>query len=477
MSFQISPRTPEAYDLFHQGSLALAEAEFNGICVDREYCELKIKNIGRQIKALTSQFMETELGRVWNARFGRRMALSKDDQLRKILFEDLGLESTIETSGGKHGKDKKAAVNNKALIATGRDDAIQFLRIKMLQRIVDANLQGLLRESEADGYIHPFFHLGGYAEDKEGGARSYRGSSSDPNFQNFPHRKEESAKQVRPALIPRPGHRIVGRDYSGVEVCISVCNHQDPNMIRYIEHGDDMHRDCASMCYKLPPELCTKKAGRFGGEVRQAAKNQFVFPQFYFQEPTNTARGLWHYMLDMDLRHPGDEAKTIKKHLADKGIRNYEAFENHIIAVCKEYWEVMFPGYKRWREKLIESYNKTGYVDFLSGFRVEGELTKYQLGNFPIQGPAFHVLLWSFIQVNTLWKGKTGWRSKLVGQIHDELTTDEHGGEFDQNQSEIPRIMTEDLRKAFSWVIVPMEVETSATPIDGNWFTQTKVEG
>jgi len=475
MSIKITATTKEAYELFHEGSLALAEAEFNGIRCDRDYCEKMIANLARQEKALTAQLEKTDLGIAFKQRYRNSTNFGSDHQLRQILYTDMGLQTSRKTRGGKKGQ-QLASVDNTALESLGRDDVRLLLRIRNVQKMGNTYLKNLLQESEADGYIHPFFHLNSYDDDKGGGARSYRGSSSDPNFQNQPNRHEQDRKLVRRAFLPRPGHRLVGRDYGGIEVRISACNHQDKNMIRYIEQGDDMHRDCASMAFLLPQELCTKKAGRYGGEIRQTGKNAYVFPQFYLQQPENTARGLWGQMVEMPLRMPNDPDKTVQQHLKEKGIKSYDAFEKHIIKVIEGFWTDMFPGFKKWRDKHIEAYNRKGYFDMLTGFRVEGVLTPFQLGNYPIQGPAFHCLLWSLIQVNKLWKGKgEGWRSKIVGQIHDELTTDEHDEEFQTNQQEVIPIMAEDIRKHWDWIIVPLEVEADATPVDGNWFEKKEV--
>jgi len=137
----------------------------------------------------------------------------------------------------------------------------------------------------------------------------------------------------------------------------------------------------------------------------------------------------------------------------------------------------MFPEYGKWRERWIDQYNKKGYFDMITGFRVEGVISKYQLGNYPIQGPAFHCLLWSLIQVHKLWDSRRtdGFQSLIIGQIHDELTTDEAEDEFNRNQEEIPKIMSEEIRKAWPWIVVPLEVETDATPVGGNWYEKKGV--
>lgn len=457
----VRPNTRSAYSLFHEGSLALAEAEFNGIRCDRGYIQRMIRGLNREISSLKSSIADTELGKVWNNRYGASTKYGSDTQLRQVLYKDMGLESDKVTAKGL------VSVDSEVLGRMGRDDIGLLLRMRSLEKNCNTFLKGLLRESEADGFIHPFFHLSSYDDDKDGGARSFRGSSSDPNFQNFPNRHDEDRKLIRSAFLPRSGHRLVSRDYGSMEVRVSACLHQDPNMIRYIEQGDDMHRDCASRCFSLPPEMCTKKYGEVGKNIRFVGKNRFVFAQFYFQDPSNSAKGLWKSMMDMDLRHPEDPDKPMAEHLKDKGIRNFDSFDRHVQGVCRWFWEEMFPGFGRWRNKWVADYEKKGYFDMVTGFRVEGVMSKYQLGNYPIQGPAFHCLLWSMVEVNKLWQGV---KSKIVGQIHDELTTDEHASEFRRNQHVVPSIMAHRIRKEWDWIIVPLEVETEATDVDQPWY-------
>lgn len=473
---KVTPTTKEAYDLFHQGSIALAEAEYNGIRVDRDYCERMVRNTARQHESLEQRLRETDLGRLWEQRYGGKTNFGSDAQLRKILYQDMGLVAAKSTSGGKDGKNKQESVDADTLEKTGLPDVKFLLQMAHIEKQQDY-LKNMLRESEADGFMHPFFNLTRSDFKESGGARSLRSSSDSPNFQNFPKRNGDNARIVRRGVIPRDGHRIVGRDYNQLEVTISCCCHQDKNMIHYIEQGKDMHQDCASMLYLLPPEQCCSEAGPYGKQIRQSGKSDMVFPQFYLQEPANSAKGLWTTLTQMPLRCPYDPAKLLTQHLAEKGIRTYEAFEAHAVKVIEAFWRDMFPGFGKWRDKWIADYEKKGFIEYLSGFRIEGHLTKYQLGNFPIQGPAFHCMLWSLIHVLEWWKTLPGWRSLLLGQIHDELVTDEHDEELRENEVVIPRIMTQDLRKAWPWIIVPLKSETTATGIGGqggNWFERDK---
>lgn len=461
---RLQPRSKSAYDLFHEGSLALAEAEFNGIRCDRPYCQRMIDNLDRQVQSITRRIRISELGEAWNRLYGSKALYSSGHQLREVLTRELNIKIGKKTSKGN------LSIDHEVLEGSGREDLKLLLKKNSLEKMSGTYLKNFLAESEADGFIHPFFHLSEYGDDVKGGATTYRSSSSHPNFQNLPNRHEEERKLIRRAFLPRPGHRLVSRDYGGMEFKISACLHQDPNMIRYVEEGDDPHRDTAAHCFCLDPAFCTKAYGEPGKQVRFAGKNNFTFAQMYFQDPINTAKGLWGAIDDLDLRHPGDPDKPMRKHLQEKKIGNFDDFTKHIEKVCSWFWQDMFPEYGKWRDRWVRNYERNGYFDMLTGFRLEGVMTKYQLGNYPIQGPAFHCLLWSMIRVWKLWRDDPGVRSKIVGQIHDELTTDEHEEEFWRNQEIIPRIMSEDIRKEWKWIIVPLEVETEATGVDEAWY-------
>ena len=57
-------------------------------------------------------------------------------------------------------------------------------------------------------------------------------------------------------------------------------------------------------------------------------------------------------------------------------------------------------------------------------------MTNNMIVNSPIQGTAFHCLLWSMIEINKFIK-KEKLESKLIGQIHDEILVDTVPDELD----------------------------------------------
>jgi DNA polymerase-1 len=95
-------------------------------------------------------------------------------------------------------------------------------------------------------------------------------------------------------------------------------------------------------------------------------------------------------------------------------------------------------------------------------------MRKNECINIPIQGSAFHCLLWSFIQVDKISR-EQNWKSRLIGQIHDAMVLDVHPDELDMVASTVHKVTCEDLSKHWSWINVPLEVEAEVCPVDGSW--------
>jgi DNA polymerase I-like protein with 3'-5' exonuclease and polymerase domains len=102
------------------------------------------------------------------------------------------------------------------------------------------------------------------------------------------------------------------------------------------------------------------------------------------------------------------------------------------------------------------------------GFRRRGFLTKNEIINTVIQGTAFHLLLWSCNRLNDLRK-EEGWKSKWIGEIHDEILGDVDYGELKYVVDTTKRVMTQDILKDHPWINVPLISEITVTEVDQPW--------
>lgn len=451
----------DAYRLLHEGSLALAEVEAAGMRIDVGRLDQTIKDVGEQIEQLQADLMKDPIWVSWRSRYGDMANMGSRPQLGIILLEEVGVQVTEKTEGGQRVK-----MNEKVLESLSIPFVQEYLRMEKLKKLKNTYLLGVRREV-VDGLLHPGFslHL----------VKTYRSSSQYPNFQNIPIRDKDIGKLIRQCFIPREGNIWLEADFSALEVRIAACYHQDPRMIQYIrDPSSDMHRDMASECYLTDPAMVSK-------DMRFYAKNQFVFPEFYGSYYINCAPNLWMAMERAQLKLA--DGTSLKDHLRKCGITELgecntkkEAvkgtFEHHIKKVEQRFWGERFKVYADWKLEWYKKYLKLGGFPMLTGFWEYGVYEKNDVINHPVQGSAFHCLLWSVTEL-VKWLKLKKMKTVVIGQIHDSIEIDCDPQEYDEVIAKVREIMTKSLLYHWSWIIVPLDVEIEESRT--NWFEKKKV--
>ena len=69
------PATPEAYKLFHDGVVALANVEQNGIRIDTEYLANEISRTERRIAKGEEWLKKSDVWRYWRRKFYHKAKL------------------------------------------------------------------------------------------------------------------------------------------------------------------------------------------------------------------------------------------------------------------------------------------------------------------------------------------------------------------------------------------------------------------
>lgn len=458
---ELNPRSNEAYKLLHNGTLALTRAERQGIRVDLDYVAKKRASLDELIAGKFETLQSSRFYRAWkHYRGGKAINIDSPQQLQSYLYKHLKKIPPKTTESGQGSTD------DEALRDLNIPELNLILDIRKYKKIRDTYLKPFQREA-VNGVIHPFFSLNR--------VRTYRSSSDKPNFQNIP-----AMQIVRRALFPRPGHQLLEVDYSALEVAIAACYHKDPTMLDYVRTDPGaMHGDMAQKIFflnkmdKSIPEL---------KHLRSAAKNSFVFPQFYGDYYGNNAihlaqwvklptEGTWPKNRGVSL----PDGTKISDHMRTHGIKSIKAFMDHMRDIEEHFWEERFPVYKRWKEEWWQLYQKYGYIDMYTGFHCQGLMGKNNVINYPVQGSAFHCLLWSFIELDRIMREEK-WDTRLIGQIHDAIILDVNPRELDHVIKIIHRVTTQDLPKAWKWIIVPLEVEADLCPVDASWAQKQEYE-
>jgi len=433
-----------AYQLLHDGALAFAQAERTGIRIDVSYVEKQIKRLEKKEENISKRIFETKSGRVWRQKYGATAKIGSGEQLREVLAKSLGIRETGSM--------------DKQVLATLKNPFVNMvLKYRKYRKARTTYLQNLISET-TNGILHPFFNLHIVP--------TYRSSSNKPNFQNIPIRDPWVAKIVRRAFIPREGNRLVEADYSAIEVRIAACYHKDPRMLRYLKNGHDLHKEMAIECYDC-------KRNEVSKEMRYCAKNRFVFPIFYGSFYKKIAPALWDSIEEFDLKLV--DGTPLMSHLKKRGMGSYSDFEDHIENVEHLFWTSKFKRYHAWKKEWYKAYLKQGYFDLKTGFRCGGFMGRNEVINYPIQGAAFHCLLWTFIEVQKEIRQRK-MKTKLIGQIHDSILADVPENEFDDYLELISRVGSKKIREAWKWIILPLEMEIEACEVGESWFDKKEVK-
>jgi len=435
-------------DFFFEGTLKFADLEMRGMNVDEDYIE-KMSNsdgtgtIDKEIQTIKKELSEGEESKRFFQVKRKTLDINSTKDLGELFYNILGHERI-------YTEKDNLSVDKNALSLMKSEFAEKLLRYRTLEKVRGTYLAQFKRYVYK-GMIHPFFDLVIPV--------TYRSSSSKFNFHNQPKRDKQAQEWVRKAVKPRKGHGILSSDFSGIEVGISACYNKDPNLIAYVsDKSKDMHRDSACDLWMLPKE-------EIEYWIRFYAKNCWVFPQFYGDYYVGCARNLWRNCLLLKT----NSGIILKDHLYEKGIKRYEEFEEH----CKEqqdiFWGTRFPIYKQWKEDIQIEYQEKGYIESYLGFRFSGYMRRNELTNYQTQGTAFHVLLWTLIEVMNVAE-EEGWDTHAFGQIHDDMLHDWHPDELDHVIETINYCGTQRVREEFDWIVVPLRIDHEVSEIDGNWF-------
>jgi len=430
-----------AFKFLVEGAVALSQVQRNGICYNKDAAAKQTELLTKKIRALHKKIMDSaEVKNHWKRK--NEFNPNSDTDMPKMLYDYLGYKKP--ENGGLS--------DETALLKIGTSFCNDIIKYRKALKLRDTYIAQFDRE-QFDNKIYPFFNLHI--------ARTFRSSSSSPNFQNIPKRDKEAQKRIRTLLSPSPGNILIEYDYKAVEVCISACNHKDSKMIKYIEDpSNDMHRDTAA-------DIFMKKADEVTKSERQIGKNGFVFPAFYGSTAKSIAPAIWEDI---------EKDPELRNHLKNKGIKNFSKFQSHIENVEDIFWNERFSEYRDWKQRLWKKYQKTGFVDMHTGFRAYGPMDFTKVTNYPIQGPAFHCLLFTLINMQNKLNSGFCPRSKIIGQIHDSLVCDVHPDEVADFDKYVKIIGTKMIRKRWPWIIVPLTIEKEMGDVNGDWTTLKECE-
>ena len=369
----------------------LAQMEHTGFLVDKaaltEFgADLagKIKDAEEQIYALA--------GEIFN--------ISSPKQLGAVLFEKLMLPAPKKT---KTGFSTNAEVLDSL---AGKHPIIDYIKAyRELTKLKSTYADGLLKVIGKDGRIHTHFQMTVTA--------TGRLSSTEPNLQNIPIRKEMGG-EIRKMFVAEDGNLLVAADYSQIELRLLAHIANDPVMLDAFLQGEDIHTVTASQVFGVPLD-------EVSGIHRSRAK-AVNFGIVY---------GISAFSLANDIGIPQKEAKEYMSNYLDKysGVHKYM---KDIVKAAKAqgYVSTLF-GRRRYLPELKSSNFNT---------RSFGERVAL---NMPIQGTAADIIKIAMVNVSRRLVSED-LQGRLILQVHDELIVECPKSEADS----VSEILHEEMENA-----------------------------
>jgi DNA polymerase I len=215
-------------------------------------------------------------------------------------------------------------------------------------------------------------------------------SSTNPNLQNIPIRKE-SGRRIRAAFVASPGYVLMSADYSQIELRIFAHLTGDPEMTDAFKHGEDIHARTARLVFGAKTKQEEAEARRLAKVVNFGVA--YAVGAFGLAARTGLSRA--------------EAKRTIDNY--------YETFK----------------GVRRYMEEIPEQVRETGFVRTALGrirpipdinnknhnLRARAEREAI---NAPIQGTASDIVKMAMVRVHRrLRREKLG--ARMILQVHDEL--------------------------------------------------------
>jgi DNA polymerase-1 len=392
----------------------LAELEFNGIRLNVPLLERVGQDMARQLTEIEREI--TELA-------GRPFNIASPKQLRQVLFDELKLPTQRRT--GITGEASTNQETLERLAALGHRLPQKILEHRQIAKLkgtyVDA-LPGLV--NPATGRIHASFN--------QTVAATGRLSSSDPNLQNIPIRREQG-RQIRQAFIPEEGWTLLTADYSQIELRLLAHFSGDAELRRAFAEDRDIHASVAAQTFGVAEKDVTE-------DMRRVAKTVNFGVLYGMSAPG----------LAMRLGIPREEAERF----------------------IKSYFS-RYPKVAAYQEALLAKCRQTGYVGTILGRRREISGIRpdstYQQRNQPereainmeIQGSAADLIKQAMLNIYRRLHAEKR-RSRMLLQIHDELVFEVPPEELQA----VARLVVEEMTGALK-LEVPLKVDVSAGP---NWL-------
>jgi len=409
----------QVYDLYRHVEIplvgVLADMEWAGVEIDLPWFASLKERFARERQRVEQEIYVSA---------GGEFNINSNPQLREVLFDRLKLPILKKTATGPS---TDASVLQE-LAEAGHELPSLLMEYRELSKLESTYIDALpALVNPHTGRLHTSFN--------QTVAATGRLSSSDPNLQNIPIRRE-LGRDIRRGFIPRRGWEFLAADYSQIELRLLAHLSGDPAFVQAFQSGGDIHRQTAALIFDVPLEGVTS-------EMRGRAKT-INFATIYGQGP---------HALSRQLKISHAEAKEFIE-------RYFQRFQR-----VREYLDSMV-GYAREHGYVETIFKRRRYVPELRdrnfNIRAFGERTA---ANSPIQGSAADLIKIAMIRIHDRLKQERH-SARMLLQVHDELVFEVPGPEMEV----VTALVREEMERAAE-LSVPLVVDVGT---GRNWL-ETKL--
>jgi DNA polymerase-1 len=346
----------------------LARMENAGVRIDTAFLGELGKELGDECRRLEAEIHKLA---------GEQFNVNSTPQLRKVLFEDLGLTPVKKTKTGP-----STDADSLQKMADDHPIVETILHYREVEKLRSTYTDALPPLVQADGRIHATFN--------QLATTTGRISSEAPNLQNVPVRSA-SGRELRKAFIADDGCILLAADYSQIELRVLAHLADDPGLIEAFERGADIHTTTAAKVFTVDEKKVEPFQRRFAKVVNYGL-----------------AYGMEAYGLGQRLDIPTDQAREI----------------------LDAYFEA-FPNVAGYMKDTVREAKACGFTTTLFGrrrqlpelasdnFRIR-QMGERMAQNAPVQGTAADIFKLAMINLDAAL-ADGNFASRMILTVHDEL--------------------------------------------------------
>lgn len=383
----------------------LAKVERTGVLIDAKLLQQQSEELAIKISSLVDRAINI---------VGFDFNLSSPKQLQEILYDKLGIPVIKKTPKGQPST-AEAVLSELAL---EHELPKVILEYRQLSKLKSTYTDALPLQIEKSTYrVHTSYN--------QTVTSTGRLSSTEPNLQNIPIRREEG-RRIREAFIAPKGKVIVSADYSQIELRVMAHLSKDKGLIEAFSNNLDVHSFTASDVFGVTID-------KVDAEQRRRAK-AINFGLIY---------GMSEFGLSKQL-----------------GISRFDA---------KKYIDVYFeryPDVHNYIEQTKKLAHEQGFVESIFGRRLylpEIRSRNYQSKmaaeraaiNAPVQGSAADIIKLAMLKVDNEIS-QSGVKAMMTMQVHDELVF-----EVAEKDLEELKILVKNSMESAATLRVSLEVDIS----------------